>query len=127
MRRSSIILAILAVTLPVAWAYLSTTAFYEMARARGVYVCGVSVLGAVLLACFATSILSGVAVVLGTLAYRRLPFPRPLSRRFELAGLSLPLFVFGTYAAVILFARSLAIGGSLRLGKKMVLDDTISS
>jgi hypothetical protein len=103
MRRSSIILAILAVTLPVAWAYLSTTAHYEEARARGVYVCGLPALGAVLLACFATSILSGVAVVLGTAAYRRLPFPSPLSRRFELAGLSLPLMVFGGYAALILF------------------------
>ena|SRR5438105_4059211 len=103
MRRSSIILAIAAVTLPFAWAYFSTTAYYEQARNAGVYVCGLQALAAVVLACLASSVMSAVAVALGTVAYRRLPTPRPLRRRFELAGLSLPLILFGAYAALLLF------------------------
>ena len=104
MRRLSIVLAIAAVTLPFAWAYFSTTAYYEQARSEGVYVCGLQTLAAVVLACLASSLMSAAAVGLGTVAYRRLPSPRPLRRRIELAGLSLPLIAFGTYAALLLFA-----------------------
>src|SRR5258707_10018182 len=102
MRRSSIILAIAAMTLPFAWAYFSTWAYYQRARSEGVYVCGLQTLAAVVLACSASSVMSAVAVGLGTVAYRRLPSPRPVRRRFELAGLSLPVIVFGAYAALLL-------------------------
>ena len=97
-------MALAAVTLPFAWAYFSTSAYDERARSEGVYVCGLQALAAVVLACLASAIMSAVAVGFGTVAYRRLPSPRPLRRRFELAGLSLPLIVCGTYAALLLFA-----------------------
>src|ERR1041384_265756 len=104
MRRLSVIFAVAAVTIPFAWAYFSTSAYYERARNEGFYVCGLQALAAVVLACLAASIMSGVAVVLGAVAYRRLPSPRALRRRFELAALSLQLVVCGTYAALLLFA-----------------------
>jgi hypothetical protein len=72
MRRLSIVFAIAAVTVPFAWAYFTTSAYYERARNDGVYVCGLQALAAVILACLASSIMSGVAVALGTVAYRRL-------------------------------------------------------
>jgi hypothetical protein len=104
MRRSSIILGIAAVTLPFACAYLSTSAYYERAAADGVYVCGLQALAAVVFACIASSLISAVSVTLGTVAYLRLPSPRPLRRRFELASLSLPLLLCGTYPALLLFS-----------------------
>ncbi len=104
MRRSSIIVAIAAVILPFAWAYFSTSAYYERARTEGFYVCGLQTLAGVVVACLASSIMSAVAVGLGTIAYRRLPCPRPLRRRIELAGLSVPLVICGAYAALLLFA-----------------------
>ena len=104
MRRSSIILAVTAVIVPFAWAYLFTTALYERGRMQGVYICGLPALAAVILACLASSIMSAAAVILGTMAYRHLPAPRTLRRRLEVASLSLPLVIFGTYAAILLFA-----------------------
>jgi hypothetical protein len=103
MRRSSIILALASVVVPFAWAYLSTSA-YERARQEGVYVCGLQTLAAVVLACFGSFIMSAAAFTLGTVTYRRLPSPRPLGRRIELASLALPLILFGIYAALLLFA-----------------------
>lgn len=104
MRRSSIIIAVTAVIVPFAWAYLYTTAVYERGKMEGVYICGLPALAAVILACLASSIMSAAAVILGTVAYRRLPAPRPLRRRIEVASLSLPVAIFGTYAIILLFA-----------------------
>src|SRR6266496_2245965 len=103
MRRSSIILAVASVIVPFASAYLSTSAYYERARQEGVYVCGLQTLAAVVLACLGSSIISAAAFTLGTVAYRRLPSPRSLARRIELASLALPLILFGIYAALLLF------------------------
>src|SRR5438093_13746715 len=61
MRRSSIILAVAFVIVPFAWAYLSTSAYYERARQEGGYVCGLQTLAAVVLACFGSSIMSAAA------------------------------------------------------------------
>src|SRR5258705_264085 len=104
MRRSSIILGVASVIVPFAWACLSTSAYYERARQEGVYVCGLQALAAVVLACFGSSIMSATAFTLGTVAYGRLPSPRPLGRRIELASLALPLILFGGYGTLLLFA-----------------------
>lgn len=112
MRRVSIILAILAMSLPLGWAYLSIATYYQRTNAHGVYGCGLQSLAIVIRACFASSILSGLAVFIGTVAYRELSLPRPWSRRFELAGLSLPLIISVTYAAVLLFGQALPNGMS---------------
>ncbi len=89
--------------LPFAWAYVSTSAGYERARQEGVYVCGLQALAAVVRACVGSSIMSAAAFAIGTVAYRRLPFPRPIGRRIELGALALPLILFGTYGALLLF------------------------
>src|SRR2546429_7698740 len=104
MRRSAIILAATAVVAPFGWAYLSITAAHIPEGMLGAYICGLQALATIVLACFASSVVSAASVVLGAVAYRRLPEPRPLRRRLELASLSLPLVVFGGYAAMILFA-----------------------
>jgi hypothetical protein len=93
MRRISILLALIAAVVPPAWAYFSTAALYENARAEGVYVCGLPAFAAVMVAVIATSSLSGAAVIVGAIAYRRITPPRPRSRRLELLAVGLPLLV----------------------------------
>ena len=93
MRRISILLAIVATVVPPAWAYFSTAALYGNARAEGVYVCGLPALAAVMVAALVTTLLSGAAVVVGAIAYRRIKSPRPRLRMLELLAVGLPLLV----------------------------------
>ncbi len=104
MRRFSIILLITSVTVPFFWAYFSASTYYEHTRQAGVSVCGLEALATVVRACLESCLMSAAAFILGVIAYRRIPFPRPLRRRVELASLALPLILCGGYAALILFA-----------------------
>jgi formate/nitrite transporter FocA (FNT family) len=104
MRRGAIILAIASVALPFPWAYVSTTAMYDEAEAKGVYVCGLPALAAFLLAAFACVLMSLTAFVLGVVAYRRLPRPRPLRRLVEIGAIALPMIVVGACAATLLWS-----------------------
>jgi hypothetical protein len=103
MRRVAIIFAVASVTLPFAWAYLSTTAMYDAANAQGAYICGLPALAAFLVASFACVLMSLTALLLGLVAYRRLPRPRSLRRLAEIGALALPMIVVGTYAATLLW------------------------
>ena len=103
MRRAAIILAIASVALPFPWAYFSTTAMYDEADAKGAYVCGLPALAALLLAAFVCVLLSLTAFVLGLVAYRGLPAPRPLRRLIEIGALAIPMIVVGTHAATFLW------------------------
>ena len=99
MRRTSIILAIASVVVPFAWAYLVTTGLYREAASKHVYVCGLPALANFILASLACVIMSTSAFVIGLISYRRLPDPRPRRRLIELAVLTLPFLVVGSYAA----------------------------
>ena len=104
MRRMSIILAIASVVVPFAWAYLVTTALYREAGSKHVYVCGLPALANFILASLASVIMSTSAFVIGLISYRCLPSPRPRRRLIELAILTLPFLVVGSYAASFFIA-----------------------
>jgi hypothetical protein len=104
MRRTSIILAIASVIVPFAWAYLATTALYREAASKHVYVCGLPALANFILASLACVIMSAAAFVIGFISYRRLPSPRPRRRLVEIALLTLPFLVVGSYAASFFIA-----------------------
>jgi len=104
MRRTSIIFAIASVVVPFAWAYLVTTALYREAASKHVYVCGLPALANFILASFACVIMSAVAFLIGLISYRRLPTPPPRHRLIELAVLTLPFLVVGSYAASFFIA-----------------------
>jgi hypothetical protein len=104
MRRASIILTAASVVIPFAWAYFVTSALSREADGKGVYVCGLPVLANFILASLACVIMSATAFILGALAYRRLPRPRPRLRLAELAALALPFLIVGTYTASFLIA-----------------------
>jgi hypothetical protein len=108
MRRASIILALASVIVPFSWAYFAT-ACYRNADKYGVYVggggCRLPALANFILALLLCVMTSATAVVVGLVAYRRLPSPRPLVRLIELAFLALPLLVVGGYGASIFIAR----------------------
>lgn len=99
MRRASIILAIASLVVPFAWAYVATTAFYREASAGGRYVCGLPALANFLLASVVCVLTSAAAFIVGFVAYRRLPRPRPTLRLMEVAALALPSLIVGSYAA----------------------------
>ena len=99
MRRTSIILGIASVVVPFASAYLVTTGLYREAASKHVYVCGFPALANFILASLACVIMSTSAFVIGLISYRRLPDPRPRRRLIELALLTLPFLVAGSYAA----------------------------
>src|SRR5438034_1125044 len=101
MRHLSIILAIGGLIVPFASAYVATNALYRDAAAHHIYVCGLPALGNFLLASFACVLTSASAAVLGFIAYRRLPAPRPKRRLAEITALALPVFIVGGYAAVL--------------------------
>ena len=104
MRRTSIILAIASIAVPFAWAYLATTALYREAGSKHVYVCGLPALANFILASLVCVIMSAAAFVIGFIAYRRLPSPRPRHRLIELGVLTLPFLVVGGYAASFFIA-----------------------
>jgi hypothetical protein len=104
MRRTSIVLAIASVIVPFAWAYFVTTALYQEADSRHVYVCGLPALANFILASLACVIMSTAAFVVGLISYRRLPSPRPRRRLIEVAALTLPFLIVGSYAASFFIA-----------------------
>ena len=105
MRRASLLLAAAAVIVPFTWAYLATAALYHRAAAdggqEGAYVCGLPALANFLLAAFGCVLASVVALLLGAIAYRRLPAPRPRRRLAELGALALPLVLVGGYVVTL--------------------------
>jgi hypothetical protein len=104
MRRTSILFAIASLVIPFGWAYLATTAVYREANAGGRYVCGLPALANFILASLACVIMSVAAFVIGLIAYRRLPSPRPRRRLIEIALLTVPFLVVGSYAASFFIA-----------------------
>ena len=99
MRRTSIILAVASVVVPFTWDYFATASFYREADKHGVYVCGLPALANFILASLVCVVTSAAALLVGFIAYRRLPRPRPRLRLVELTALALPLLVVGSYAA----------------------------
>ena len=104
MRRTSIILAVASVVIPFAWAYFVTTDLYQETNRKGMYVCGLPALANFILASLACVIMSAAAFIVGALAYRRLPRPRPRLRLAELAALALPFLIVGSYGASFFIA-----------------------
>jgi len=92
-RKLSLLLATIAIIVVPLLAYVQgvreTRAQLEV---RG-WACGMPILGLYLLALLISGCLSLVALVLGVLAYRRLPPPRPKRRLLELAIVALPLLL----------------------------------
>jgi len=102
MRSLSLLLTFLALIVVPLLAYLQAEAEARAQIAMHGWACGMPILGLYLLALIVSGLLSLVALVLGALAYRRLPTPRPIRRRFELAVVALPLALAG--AAVLAIA-----------------------
>ena len=104
MRRASVILAIASIIIPAALMYLSTLEAERDVQARGGPICGLPFFADFILASFVCILLSAVAFILGAIAYRRVPAPRPRRRLVELAALVLPLVIVGGYAASFFIA-----------------------
>jgi hypothetical protein len=104
MRRASVIFAIASIIIPAALMYLSTLEAEREVQARGGPICGLPFFADFILASFVCILLSAVAFILGAIAYRRAPAPRPRRRLFELAALVLPLVIVGGYAASFFIA-----------------------
>ena len=108
MRCTSIVLAVASIIIPSSWAFFAT-ACYRNAQKYGVYVgggsCRLPALANLILALFLCVTISTIAMVVGLIAYRRVPSPRPRLRLIELAALALPVLVVGSYTASFFIAR----------------------
>ncbi len=107
LRQSSLGLAVIALTAPPLWAWRAMDVYAEESqRARG-FVCGNPMIGILLMALFASGLLSFAALTLGGVALRRVPAPRPGRRWVELSFLALPLLacVAVVLATVVLTAQ----------------------
>src|SRR5256885_9168572 len=102
--RMSIILAAASIVVPFTWAYFASAACYRDADKHGAYVCGLPALANLILTSLVCVITSASADIIGLIAYRRLPTPRPRVRLVELAALTLPLLIVGSYAASFFIA-----------------------
>ena len=104
MRRASVVIAIASVVIPAACVFLTMVDVERDVQARGGPICGMPALANFILASLVSVLLSGVAFVLGAIAYRRLSPPRPRRRLLELAALTLPLLIVGGYVANLLLS-----------------------
>ncbi len=108
MRPASIILAVASVIVPFSWAYFATACYRNFDK-YGVYIggggCRLPALANLMLALLVCVIASAIAVLVGFIAYRRLPSPRPRVRLIELAALALPPMVVLGYAVSFFIAR----------------------
>ena len=108
MRCTSIILAVVSIIIPSSWAFFAT-ACYRNAQKYGLYVgggsCRLPALANLILALFLCVMMSAIAMVVGLIAYRRLPNPRPRIRLIELAALVLSVLVVGGYTASFFVPR----------------------
>jgi hypothetical protein len=75
------------------WAFREQAALRAQAEAAGTYLCGLPMLAIIGIACLSMAALSGGAVVLGWVSFRRLPKPRPRVRAAELVVLAIPMVV----------------------------------
>ena len=86
------VIAAVAMIGPSTWAWWMIQGDLEAQRAAGHrFFCGNGVFAYIVLGGIAAALLSLVAVVVGGLAYRALPEPRPVRRAWELALLTVPL------------------------------------
>lgn len=95
LRSISLLLGALAVILPIAWFVYQQWEFNQWAAKQEGPVCGLPALVAYIGAGFIAVIFSFISVLLGTVAYFRMPKPRPNRRIAELLLLAVP-FVLGS-------------------------------
>ena len=98
MRKFSWALIAVALVAPFVWAYFAIQADAEaqlVGHPR--FVCGIPMLGIVLVACAASGILSVISTIVGLVAYLRLNTPRPKLRMLELCALSVPLLLSAAF------------------------------
>ena len=102
LRRVSLALVATALAAPPVFGWWLMRRDSEAMAARG-FVCGNPLLGDLGIALLLAAVLSLGAVVVGAVAYWRLPAPRPRARGFEMLALALPLLVaVGLVAAMSL-------------------------
>src|SRR5262249_43694731 len=99
MRRASIVLAVASLLLPAALFGQALLDAHRELQMRGGAVCGMPLLASFILSLLLCVLLSGVAFVLGVVAFRRVAPPRPRRRFIELVALFLLVLVAGGYLA----------------------------
>jgi hypothetical protein len=92
-RKLSLLLTVIAFIAVPLWAYLRGEAQARMQLQAHGFVCGLPILGLYIAACLLSGLISAVALVLGTLTYRKLARPRPVARVAELVIVGLPLLL----------------------------------
>ena len=102
LRRASLSFAVAALAMPPIFGWWLIRRDSETMAARG-FICGNPLIGDALIAVMLAGLLSFVALVSGSLAFRRLPAPRPRVRKLELLVVSLPMLAaVGLFASVLL-------------------------
>ena len=99
-RITSLILGAMSVLVPAVYFAHMHAGLPEPDPASGAGICGMPLLGALLLSLAACFVLSLFALIVGTIGYWRLEPPRSLSRRLELCVIGLP--------ALLMLATALA-------------------
>ena len=90
LRILSWLLLLTALAGPSVWAYFEMANFAESRPGPG---CGLPVLGILAVAVLASGLLSITAAIVGWLAWRRVPRPRPIRRTIEILVLASPAVV----------------------------------
>lgn len=90
LRILSWLLLLTAIAGPAAWAYFEMANFAESRPGPG---CGLPILGILAVAVLVSGLLSITAAIVGWLAWRRIPRPRPIRRTIEILVLAAPVVV----------------------------------
>lgn len=96
-RTLSLFLAAVAIVAVPGWAFVEAARMTGAMRAGRGLVCGVPLLGVYLLALIGSALLSASSLILGVLAYRELPQPRPFARKVELLVIGAPFAAVATF------------------------------
>lgn len=94
LRHWSWVLGALALVLPVSLYIWRATEFTRWADAQSGYVCGMPLLGFMMQSLLLSGLLSGVAMVMGLVSFRRMPEPT-VRRSLEVCVIGLPAMLVG--------------------------------
>jgi hypothetical protein len=101
LRRASLALAVAAFVGPPSFGWWLMQRDTQAMTARG-FICGNPLIGDALVAVLLAGVLSMAALLVGAIAFRRLPVPRPRRRVFELLAVSLPLLLAAGLTAAMM-------------------------
>ena len=100
-RKLALILGIAAYVVPAAWICFGVFKFCEEIDGKNITECGLPFLAIMIFAVISAALLSGLAILVGVLAFHAIPKPRTMIHKFELVLLVMPLVLSVTYIGIV--------------------------